>query len=141
LHLTEGSQKEKPEAKPSSLSPLALAGIVALSVVMSILIAMMSDAPPSTNAEQRERAWAAIEAEYFTDPGGKEIKEYNRLLREAKQAGQAQDYKTEKAIFHKLLDQLRAERDATEKGLTGSRTRDKKLEECVTTLLNGLSSE
>jgi Zn-finger nucleic acid-binding protein len=139
LHLSDGGQKEKQEAKTSSMSPLALAGIMILSVGLTVLIVMMAGSPPSNNADQRTKAWSQIEADYFSDPGGRELKEYNRLLREAKQAQQAQDYKTERAIFHKLLDQLRAERDVNEKGLTGSKTRDKKLEECVTVLLNGLS--
>jgi hypothetical protein len=141
LHLIDSGQADQQEKKPSSLSPLALFAIVASSVLVSILILLLGDSSPATNAERQNEAWRQIEAGYFVDPGGNELKPYNLMLREAKRAQQSQDRKTERDLFGRILDLLRAERGINEKGLTGSRERDKKLEEQITILLNGLKQE
>ncbi len=140
LHLTDGKQKDQQEKK-SSLSPLALFAIVASSVILSIMILLLGDSSPAVDAEGRARAWSRIEADYFVDPAGNELKPYNLLLREAKRAQQSQDRKTERELFDRVLDMLRAERGVNEKGLTGSRERDKILEEHIMVLLNGLKQD
>jgi hypothetical protein len=142
LHLSDGDQKEEKEKKSSALSPLALIGILFGSVLLTIVIIMAGDTSSSGNTEaQTKAAWAQIEADYFSDPAGSELKPYNRMLREAKRAYQSQDRKTERQLFNKILDMLRAERDANEKGLTGTRQRDKILEQNLTTLLQGINQE
>ena len=141
LHLSDGGQKDEQEKKSSSISPWMLYGVVAISVLLSAAIFLLGDSSTTGNAEGRANAWREIEANYFVDPAGNELKPYNRLLREAKRAQQSQDRKTQRELFGRVLDQLRAERGVNEKGLTGSRERDKKLEEQITVLLNGLKQE
>jgi hypothetical protein len=141
LHLIDGTQKIEPEKKTSSLSPLALVGILAASVLMCFAIIFLGDSTPAGNAEARDNAWKQIEANYFNDPGGGELKPYNRMLREAKRAHQSQDRKTERELLTQLRNLLRGERAVSQRGLTGSRERDKKLEEHVNLLLSGLKTE
>jgi hypothetical protein len=138
LHLVDTGQQEKQEKKSSSLSPVALVAVVLSSVIISAMLFLMGDSSNSNNAEARAKAWAQIEANYFIDPAGSELKPYNLTLREAKRAEQAHDRKTERELFVNLLDRLRAERGVNQKGYTGSPERDKKLEEHITVLLNGL---
>ena len=141
LHLLDGNKKDEQTKQSSSLSPWALFGIVASSAILSIMIFVLGNTSPAGNTEGRARAWKEIEANYFVDPAGNELKPYNLLLREAKRAHQSQDRKSQRESFNKVLDLLRAERNVNEKGLTGSRERDKKLEEHITVLMNGLKQE
>jgi hypothetical protein len=141
LHLVDIGQKEDEEKKPSSMSPLSLFGIIAGSLVLTLVILLLGDTSNTGNTEAKAKAWSQIEANYFTDPGSNELQPYNQLLREAKRAHLSQDRKTEREMFDKVLVLLRAERSQTQKGLTGSRERDKKLEEQVILLRNGLMAE
>jgi hypothetical protein len=138
LHLVDGDRKDEQAKKSSSLSPLALVGIISFSVLLSVMILVFGNTSPATNADARAKAWKEIEANYFVNPGGNELKPYNLLLREARRAHQSQDHKSERELFDKVLDLLRAERDVGEKGLTGSRERDKKLQEHIMVLMSGL---
>jgi len=47
------------------------------------------------------------------------------------------DFKAEHNCYRKVLLMLHAERDVYERGLTGSPTRDKELEEAIAVLLSG----
>jgi hypothetical protein len=141
LHLSDGGEKTVQEKKSSSLSPWALAGIVATSLLVSLAILLLGDTAPPDNIEGEKAAWRQIEANYFSDPAGGELKPYNRMLREAKRAQQSQDRKSQRELLGKVRDLLRGERGVNEKGLTGSRDRDKTLERHVTVLLNGLRQE
>ena len=80
-----------------------------------------------------------IEDHYFGSGTleAKRLEPYQLLLREAQQAQSRGDDKTERKRYHKVLDMLRAERGAEERGLTGSRSKDKELEEAISVLLGG----
>ncbi|MCX7428253.1 MAG: hypothetical protein NTW96_21820, partial [Planctomycetia bacterium] len=56
-------------------------------------------------------------------------------LREAQRAASRGDRAGERRLYRQVLDLLRAERDRFDKGLTGSRDRDKKLEELISVML------
>jgi len=141
LHLSDGNKTDAAEKKTSSLSPLALIAIVASSLLTTVMIFLFGGTAPANNAEAQANAWRQIEADYFSDPAGNDLNPYNSMLREARRAHQSHDLKTERELLSNVRDLLRVERDAGAKGLTGSRGRDRKLEEYITVLLNGLKTE
>ena len=67
------------------------------------------------------------------------LQPYEVLLREAQRAHTRGDYKTECRNYRKVLDMLHAEGIFELKGVTGTRSRDKALEEALSVLLSGTS--
>ena len=67
----------------------------------------------------------------------KGLEPYQVLLREAQLAHSHGDFETERQRYRRVLDMLRAEHGADEKGLTGSHRRDKELEGEISVLLGG----
>jgi hypothetical protein len=65
------------------------------------------------------------------------LEPYQILLRDAQQAYSRGDHRAQRDCYGKVLDLLRAERGSEEKGLTGSRSKDKELEEALLVLLSG----
>jgi len=89
--------------------------------------------------QQKKHARQTIEDTYFGSGNldNKDLAPYQALLREAQRAHARGDVKTEREHYRKVLDMLREERGTHEKGLTGSRSRDKDLEEAISVLLSG----
>jgi hypothetical protein len=139
LHLLEGNQKEKSDAKSKAVSPLLLVVALMASVGMSIVLVMM----PAGSGNQdllASQAYArqVIRDKYFSDlDPNKPLERYQILLREADQAYSRGDRPAEVDRYRRVLDMLRREHDAFDKGLTGSPSRDKVLEEQLTILLEG----
>jgi len=140
LHLEEGKGTQKQEAKARSINPLVMLGALSMSVVMSVILALVDvDSPQQVGVPQKNHARQTIEDNYFGSGNldNKDLAPYQVLLRAAQRAHARGDVKTERAQYHKVLDMLRAERGTHEKGLTGSRSRDKDLEEAISVLLSG----
>jgi hypothetical protein len=139
LHLEEGKSKETPEAKSRSVNPLVLLGVLSMSVVLSIVLVLVDWEPPSDSASpQKVQMRQMIEEEYFGAGtiDAKGLEPYQLLLRESQRASTRGDYKTEREQYRQVLDMLRTERGIHEKGLTGSRSRDEKLKNAISILLN-----
>jgi len=140
LQLEEGQDKQKQNEKSSSLNPLALFGILSISVGVSIMLALFGP-EPRADSRGSDKAYQRylIEKSYFGSGNIDEsdLKPYQLLLREAQMAHTRADLKTERECYRRVLDMLRAERGPDRKGLTGSRERDKKLEESISILLSG----
>ena len=137
LQLQEGQQKEKAEATSRSVNPLVLFGLLALSVVMSVVMAIVPlDSPTVVNSAEKDAARQFIEENYFgggnLDQG--DLKPYQIALREASRAHSRGDDKAELRQYRRVLDLLHAERGQDQRGLTGSRDRDNKLEANITIL-------
>jgi len=150
LRLQEG-QQTRTEKKHSGMNPLVLAGLLSLSVAMSIgLVLLDPNAEDGSAGQERQRAWRQIETDYFSnlDPNAP-LQPYQVYLREARQAETRGDGKTETDRLRKVLGLLRTERGGLdekqrrlegtqwsfEKTLTGSPDRDATLEKHISTLL------
>ncbi len=138
LKLQEGDKKEKVEADESTgVNPLVLFGLITLSVVMSIALALWNPDSESTQT-RREKAAARdeIAAHYFGDFDDEEpLERYQEVLREARRAYARGDLKAERRHYREVLDLLRMERKPGEKGVTGSYKRDKELQDHIIILL------
>ena len=98
-----------------------------------MVLVLLDVGPSSAASSQRKDAMRqTIERRLFrlrTASESKDLEPYQVLLREAQRAYTRGDRKTERDDYRKVLDMLRAERGSYEKGLTGSRTSDKELED------------
>jgi len=141
LRLEAAEKKAKKEDKTTTVNPLVLFGLIALSVVMSILLVMYEPAAEDTaGGSERDKARAAIAHDFFGDEDfhpEDPLKPYQRLLREANLAHQRKDYSTERRLYRKVLDMLREEDGGRKKLLTGDPDRDEELEQLITTILKG----
>ena len=138
LQLQEGDKKDKTDAdEQTGINPLVLFGLITLSVVMSIAMAMWD--PGSEDAQARREkddARKVIALDYFhnLDPE-QPLERYQELLRDARRAYARGDFKTERRRYREVLDLLRVERKPGEKGVTGSHERDRELQDQITILL------
>jgi DNA-directed RNA polymerase subunit RPC12/RpoP len=140
LHLEETASRQTAKARPSSMSPLLLGGILTLSVALSIMLAAIGPpAPTASLVEQQAEKRLFIEHNYFG--GGnldnRPLEPYQLLLREAQRAFSRGDRKTQRDCYRRVLEMLRAERGEGRPGLTGSPSRDKDLEQAIAVLLGG----
>lgn len=137
LHLQESAQAKSKQEKGVTIHPLVLLGLVCLSVVACVLLVLYEPEQQSASHSARiQQARRVIETEYFANlegPGAREP--YQRLLREAQRAYARGDRRSERRLYRRVLELLRAERSGFE-GVTGSRTRDERLEEQITILLS-----
>jgi uncharacterized protein YbaR (Trm112 family) len=140
LRLEEDDAKGKPAAKSRSVNPLVMLGVLSMSIVLSVLLVLIPDASPtSSGTSQQALMRKKIEEDYFGAEGieNKDLEPYQMLLRKAQQANTRGDRKMEREDYRKVLEMLRVERPPHERGLTGSRSRDKELKEAISVLLNG----
>jgi uncharacterized protein YbaR (Trm112 family) len=140
LHLAEDAAEKSRGTRARPVPPLALLGILGLSVAISLALVLYDGPVPANSAAGKKAAMRQkIEDHYFGSGTleAKRLEPYQLLLREAQQAQSRGDDKTERQRYHKVLDMLRAERGAEERGLTGSRSKDKELEEAISVLLGG----
>ena len=140
LRLEEGGASGNPETKSHSVNPLFMLGVLSMSIVLSVLLVLLDVESPTVSGSQRQDSMRRkIEAHYF---GAESIENgnlqaYQVLLRDAQRAYTRGDRKREREDYRRVLEMLRAERSVYEKGLTGSRSRDKELENAISVLLSG----
>ena len=106
---------------------------------------MVSGAGGDSRATTPEKADAMrkIEKEWFGDAVHGSLQPYQRMLREARQAHEREDYKAERLYYRQVLDLLRTEprggapssHGGLEQGITGSREHDHDLEKLIITVL------
>lgn len=140
LHLDEGKGKHKQDKESKSMNPLLLLGVLSVSVVVSIMLAVMGPQPyVDSRANDKAEQRYFIKRDYFGSRNieDSDLKPYQILLRDAQVAHSSWDFKTERECYRQVLDMLRAERGPDRNGLTGSRRRDKKLEKAISILLSG----
>lgn len=138
LRIKETAEDQPAAQESRSLNPWMLLAAVCLSLGLSVVLILMDVSPRNTSLEQKKlEARQTIDREYTANPGGKELEQYQLYLREALIAHYQGDYRKERKYYQAVLDMLRAERLDPDRGLTGSRKRDRELEKCLTTLLSG----
>ncbi len=139
LQLQEGDKKkEEKEEKGSTVNPLVLFGVLAMSVVFSIIAVLYEPGSAGdSNTRAKQAARLAIEGNYFGEMGGKDpLKPYQINLRKAQRAHTQGDFKSQRELYRSVLRLLRSERPEHAGGLTGSRGRDQQLEEHISVLLS-----
>jgi len=137
LRLDEGQEIQAAEAKGVTVNPLVLLGVLCLSVVLSVM-AVLVDFEDTGGGDSRRKAEARafVETNYFSGMDKhKPLEPYQIYLREAQQAFARGDRRTERQMYRKVLELLQAERGTFERGLTGSRSNDKALEQRLVILL------
>lgn len=135
LHLTESTPRAAKQETQVRRNPLVLLGAVCLSVVASVMLAFMDVSPPaSPHDKAKQVARRVLEEEYFSDLGTAPRPQYQVDLRDAQRAFVRGDRAIERKLYGRVLDQLRAERGPFDT-ITGTRARDKRLEEQLTILL------
>ncbi len=140
LHLDEDETKKKADDDQSAaMNPLVLFGLLTLSVAMSVAMVLIDWGTPTTSrAEERGKARALIEEKFFG--GGsldrtKPLEPYQELLRDAQREHFRGNLRKERELYRRVLDMIRAERGAGDRGLTGSLTNDRLLERQLLILL------
>lgn len=140
LHLQEGVQKEKKEAKTTTVNPLVLFGLLAISVACSIGLVLL-DVSPAEN-QRKEEAREVIRTEFFSLlDDDRPLQPYQLELRAAQRAHTQGDRQRERELYQKVLNRLRQEpaagpRENSNTWLTGSRDRDKRLKKQISILLS-----
>lgn len=139
LRLHETEEAKTAEKKGGSLSPFVLLVTLVVGVGMAIVLVLVDVAPEDTSAQSaKQRAREIIDAEYFVSVADKPLERYQIYLSEAQIAHSRRDFRAEREYYRRVLDMLRAER-TQDRGLTGSRTRDRRLEEQISILLSNPS--
>ena len=131
LQLQEGASRGAGGRPVEVRESLVFFGVLALSVVISVVLAMVAvERPDSADTAAEGRRAAVHRGDYFgggnIDRG--DLKPYQIYLREAKRAHSSGDTRPSGEQYRKVLDLLHADRGEDRRGLTGSRTDDKKLE-------------
>ena len=113
LQLSEGPQQDAAESRSRSVHPLVLFGLLTLSVVISVVLALVELARRSlSTTADKEAARQFIEEHYFG--GGNleqsDLKPYQMDLRAAQRAHSRGDAKAERRHYRNVLDLLHAER-------------------------------
>lgn len=139
LHLREGEQKQKKEAKTTTVNPLVLFGLLAISVAFSIGLVLVDTGPPKS--QEKDQARREIEERFFP-PIGEEPLEYQEYLMQAQRANTRGDHEAERKMYEKVLDLLRQERpvyiedDDKRWSLTTSPEYDEDLKALISILLS-----
>jgi hypothetical protein len=141
LDLKEDAIQKKQDTTLQSASPLIMVGALSLSVVLSIVLVMIEVGPSAASGiQQRAQMRQLLREQYFgADEVDSGLERYQVLLREAQRAHARGDRKTECRNYRKVLELLRSEGIFEVRGVSGSRSRDKTLEEALSVLLSGAS--
>ncbi len=134
LQLTRDEEKAASGGKGSSMSPVVLVGLLAVSVAMSLLLVLW-DTSGSGVTDEKAEARQAIRDYFFLTTGEESLAPYQQWLRQAQRAASRGDHETERKLYQRVLDRLRAQRGPFDPGVTGSRTRDEELEKLIIIIL------
>jgi len=137
LRLRESGAAPVKEAPSRGMNPLVLFGLLAFSVLASVVLVFApteSQSPAKLN-DKRE-AQRIIQHDYLGLESSARPEQYQIWLREAYQAHLHRDAKQERDLYRRVLGLLRAERGTSEQGLTGSPQRDRELERQILIFLS-----
>lgn len=138
LHLEEETAPDKTRETKRSGNPFLLAIVLSGSLLTSLALLFVDTGPAGrSTAEEKARAREELAAEYYSNLNpNAPLAEYQRLLREAHWAHSRGEYQRERELYRRVLLLLYAERGRDSyTGLTGSRSRDQRLEELLRVLL------
>lgn len=140
LKLQEGSTRDLADREPKKANPLLLVGAMLFSMLMSVAMLFLdfggSDGATAAKAEARRQI-----VMYYGDERGN-LKPYQLLLREARQARSRGDGRGEREAYRRVLDLLDSEAKSHRVGLTGNPAGDditpgdKHLRKLIVTLMS-----
>jgi DNA-directed RNA polymerase subunit RPC12/RpoP len=138
LRLAEGQQRAKKEGRTTSVNPLVLFGLLALSAVLSAVLAWVDVGPPQSPIKNQARR--QIEERFFPRDTEEPLP-YQGYLMEAQRASTRGDHAAERQAYEKVLDLLRQERppyirDDRPWSVTGSPRGDEDLKGLIATVLS-----
>lgn len=129
LNLLETKKPAKATAEEKKARPALMYGALAVSVLMSLSLAVFDFDTPSANSGV-DAAWAQnIIKDHCKQDGKEPLSSYQLLLRDAQQARLRGDRQTEVARYRNVLELLRME--GRKRSLTPSQEKDKQLEEAI----------
>jgi DNA-directed RNA polymerase subunit RPC12/RpoP len=137
LHLREGQQRDQKETK-TSVNPLVLFGLLAVSVALSIALVLLDVGPPQRPLKDQARR--EIEERFFPRDGQEPV-EYQEYLMKAQRANTQGDPEAERRAYEKVLDLLRQEhpsysKDNRQWSVTTSPRGDEDLKRLISVLLS-----
>jgi hypothetical protein len=129
LRLREAGEAPVKESRSRGMNPLVLFGLLAFSVVASVVLVFApTESQSPTKLNDKREAQRIIEQDYLGLDSSAPAEQYQTWLREAYQARLRRDTKQERDLYRRVLGLLRAERGTSEQGLTGSPQKDRELE-------------
>ena len=134
LRLEQEAEKTPRGEKGRAINPAVLIGGIALSVVFSLVL-LLWEPSASGPGDDKASARQTIRDNFFAVADDQPPLPYQQWLREAQRAASRGDVRTERMLYQRVLDQLRAERGPFDPGLTGSRANDKELEQQIIVIL------
>jgi hypothetical protein len=140
LQLEDEAHKDKTDLNPRAVNPLVLAGVLTLSIVLSVLLVLWDvDQSGESMSQQKAAARRIIETEYIISQEQRinpeaQLKPYQRILREALRSNAPEE---RRAKYREVLKMLRAESvHDDDPPVTGTTGRDERLVDQITILLN-----
>lgn len=140
LKLQEGPARDLPDNEPKKANPLLLVGAMLFSAAMSVAMMFLDFGESSGSAVAKADARRQI-VMYYGDERGN-LKPYQLLIRDARQARSRGDRKGERESYRKVLDLLDSEAKSHRTGLTGNpdgdeiTPGDKHLRKLIVTLMS-----
>ena len=139
LVLEEGTAKGKDEEAQKS-SPFLLVAALCISLGASVAMLLLDPQVQQSERADKPRARELIEQHYISQPGQILLEPYQDELRAALQAHNKGDFATERRLYRRVIQRLKAENNNELRGLTGQvrgfePPNDKDLEELLTILL------
>jgi hypothetical protein len=132
LKLQEG-QARRPAGDAEATNPLVMVGVLCLSFVISIALLLVDFDSPSGNSQQvlaRRRL-----AEFYQQTEGP-LAPYQQYLRDAQRAHSRGDEQTERQMYRRVLQLLRAEGRSRYASVTATPSEDRELEKLLATLMS-----
>ena len=139
LQLEEATRIDVDQQNASASNPWLLVAALAFSFGMSAVLLFVDTSGAPAERATKKSARSDIEM-YYSRPVA-QPQQYRRLLREALQAYNKEDYATERRRYKRVLDLLHAENKDLYSGLTGQVSapkppHDRHLEELLSTLVD-----
>ena len=139
LVLEEGKAKDKDDESQKS-SPFLLVAALCVSLAASVGMLILDPTVHRSERPDKPQARALIEQYYISQPGQILSEPYQDDLRAALQAHNQANYKTERQLYRRVFQRLKAENNNELKGITGQvraaqRPNDEDLEELLAILL------
>jgi hypothetical protein len=140
LKLQEGPVRDLADREPKKANPLLLVGAMLFSMLMSVAMLFLDFGDSDSNTAAKAEARRQI-VMYYGDERGN-LKPYQHLLREARQARSRGDRKGERQAYRRVLDLLDSEAKSHRTGLTGNpdgdevTPGDKHLRKLIVTLMS-----
>ncbi len=131
LKLQEG-QKRRASSEAEATNPLVMVGVLCLSFVMSTALVLYDSGTPGGNDQQvKDRRRLAEFCEQSTGT----LAPYQQYLRDAQRAHSRGDEQTERQMYRRVLQLLRAEGRSRYTTVTPTRLEDRELEELLARLM------